>query len=186
MDTKLTKTDNSPIPAGIFSGIEALYHEGEKWVIANGTTQRFHESPSSIQQPIWKAFMSDKQSLAYLAKMGITKASEAFDWWYKCVIGGLDHIPDLLNGKLIPDAYNNMCGDFQCAHRGRLCSRATGLKNYEVETLAALKTGESIERAASLLCISHNGLKSRIEKIKEKLHVPNMAALMAKSSAFGI
>jgi len=186
MDSKVTKTDKSPIPAGIFSGIEAFYHEGEKWVIAHGTTYRFHEAPSTIQQQIWKAFTADKQSLAYIAKMGITKASETFETWYRCVIGGLDSVPDILNGQLTADAYNNMCSDMNCPHRGRLCSCAVGLKNYEVATIAALKNGESLERTASQLCVSLPGMKSRVEKIKEKLHVPNMAALMAFSATIGI
>ena len=74
----------------------------------------------------------------------------------------------------------------QCPHRGRLCSCATGLKNYEVETLAALEFGESMENAASHLCVSMHTIKSRVEKMKEKLHAPNMAALMAITANLGI
>lgn len=181
---QITRANN--IPAGIFSGIEAFYHEGQKWVIANGSTNRFHDCDSSVQQPIWKAFLNDKQSLAYLSRIGVKKASEAFDRWYQCVIGGLDHVPDFHNDKLTPDAYNNLCADMQCPHRGRLCSRATGLKNYEVETLVALKHGKSIEDTASDLCISFPGMRSRVEKIKEKLNVSNMAALMAVTVEIGI
>jgi len=186
MSTKVTNSMRSPIPAGIFSGIEAFYHNDEKWVIANGITQRFHESPSSVQQPIWKAFMADKQSLAYLAKMGITKASEAFDMWYKCVIGGLDHIPDLLNGKLIPDAYNNMCTESNCPHRGRLCSRAIGLKNYEVETIHSLMQGKSLEQTAKSLFLSVPAIKSRVSKLHEKFDVKNTVALIAMATELGV
>lgn len=185
--TNLQQKLTPNIPAGIFSpGFEAFWHEDEKWVLANGHRMRFKECDSSIRQPIWNAFLNDKQSLAYIAKMGIKKASEVFDTWYRCVIGGLDHVPDFLNDKLTPDAYNNLCGDFACPHRGRLCSRASGLKNYEVQTLFALKNGESLERTASFLCVSLPGMKSRVEKIKEKLEVPNMAALMARTAEFGI
>ncbi|HET6558104.1 MAG TPA: hypothetical protein VFG54_12370 [Prolixibacteraceae bacterium] len=185
--TKLQQKQTQNIPAGIFSpGIEAFWHDDDKWVIAHGSVRRFHECDSSIQQPIWKAFMADKESLAYIAKMGIRKASEVFDTWYRCVIGGLDHVPDFDNDKLTPDVYNNMCGDFACPHRGRLCSRAAGLKNYEVQTLFALKSGDSLERTASFLCVSLPGMKSRVEKIKEKLEVPNMAALMARTAELGI
>jgi len=186
MTTKLTKTDKQPIPAGIFSGIEAFWYKGEKWVIAHGTTYRFHEAPSTIQQQVWKAFMADKQSLAYIAKMGLTKHSEVFETWYRCVIGGLDNIPDLLNGKLNPDAYNNMCPDLHCPHRGSLCSRATGLKNFEVETIVALEKGETLEATANMLCISLEGMKSRMMKIREKLNAKNMADLMSKTAQLGI
>jgi len=173
------------IPAGFFSGTEAFWHENEKWVIADGTVKRFEDCDSRIKQPIWKAFIADQTSLAYLAKMGVTKATETFDRWYRCVIGGLDHVPDF--GKTFtPDSYNNMCSDMQCPHRGRLCSRAVGLKNYEVQTLAAIKQGKSLELTASELCVSFPGMKSRVEKIKEKLHVLNMAALMARTVEIGI
>lgn len=184
---KLQQITRQPnIPAGLFSGTEAFWHEGEKWVLTNGTRKPFHECDSSIQQPIWKAFMADKHSLAYIAKMGISKASEVFDTWYRCVVGGLDHVPDFLNEKFTPDAFNNLCCDFSCPHRGRLCSRATGLKNYEVETIAALKQGESLEQTASHIFVSLPGMKSRVEKIKIKLNVSNMAQLMARTAELGI
>lgn len=179
-------SEQNQIPAGIFSGIEAFWHEGEKWVIANGTVQRFHEAPSTVQQPIWRAFTNDKQSLAYLSKMGLTKASETFDKWYRCVIGGIDHVPDILKDKFSPDAYNNMCADHACPHRGRLCGLASGLKSRDVETLAILEHGESMERAAQHLFITPRGVKSRVEKMKEKLNAPNMGALMAIAAQLGI
>lgn len=185
--TKLRQfTTQNQIPAGIFSGIEAFWHNGEKWVIANGTVFRYNEAPTLVKSSIQRAFLADKQSRAYLSKIGITSASETFDRWYRCVVGGLDHTPDFLNNKLTADAYNNMCADHSCIHRGRLCSRATGLKNYEVETLSALKQGESLERTAAVCCVSLPGMKSRVEKIKEKWNVTNMAALMATATQLGI
>lgn len=185
--TKLRQfTTQTQIPAGIFSGIEAFWHNGEKWVIANGTVQRFHEAPSTVQQPIWRAFTNDKQSLAYLAKMGLTKASETFDKWYRCVIGGIDHVPDILNDKFSPDAYNNMCADHTCPHRGRLCSRATNLKNFEIETIVALKSAKNMKQAAEAIHVSLPAIKSRIAKMHINLNVPNTVALMATATQLGI
>jgi len=181
----LQQVRNEKVPAGIFSGIEAFWYENEKWVIAHGTVKRFHECDSTIQQPIWKAFMADKQSLAYLAKIGITKSSEVFDRWYRCVVGGLDHIPDF-DLKFTPDAYNNMCADMQCPHRGRLCGRESGLKNIEVETLSALKSARNMEQAASDVHISLQGFKSRIVKLHEKFEVPTTIALMSVTSQLGV
>lgn len=185
MSTKVTIETKHQIPAGLFSGIEAFWYQNEKWIIANGSMQRFHQAPAGVQQIVWKAFFADKESQVIIKKMGITKLTDTFDKWYKCVVGGLDHVPDF--GKmLVPDDYNNMCADSDCAFRGKLCSRATGLKNYEVETLSLLKQGESIEKTASKLCVSMPGMKSRLEKIKIKLHATNMAALMARTSELGI
>lgn len=183
--TNLQQNQVQNVPAGIFSGIEAFWHEGEKWVIANGAVKRFHECDSSIQQPIWKAFLNDKKSLDYIAKMGIKKATEVFDTWYRCVVGGLDHVPDF-GIKFTPDAYNNMCADTQCTHRGRLCSCATGLKNFEIETINALKSARNMEHAASAVHVSLPAMKSRISKLHEKFEVTNTVALMAKTSQLGI
>ena len=185
--TKLREfSAQNQIPAGIFSGVEAFWHEGEKYVLANGTARRFDDCDSTIQQPIWRAFLADKQSHTYLAKIGINKASETFDRWYRCVVGGLDHTPDLLNDKLTPDAYNNMCADHSCPHRGRLCSRAAGLKNFEVETLYALKSARNMEHAATAVHVSLPAIKSRIAIMHEKFQVTNSVAMMAKASQLGI
>jgi hypothetical protein len=175
-----------PLPAGIFDGIEAFWYRGEKWVIANGKVELFHESPPVVQQTIVNAFMDDSKSIAYLSKMGLKKFTEAFETWYRCVVGGIDTVADLDTNRFTPDAYNNMCTDFECPHRGKLCSQATGLKNYECETLAALKNGKSMEATASLLYVSLAGMKSRVEKIREKLNAPNMASLMVKTVELGI
>lgn len=182
----LQRISGQNVPAGIFSGTEAFWFEGEKWVIAHGTTKRFDECDSSTQDPIWRAFNSDEISLAYLAKIGVTKPSEIFDRWYQCVVGGLDHVPDFVNGKLTPDAYNNMCHDTQCAHRGRLCSRASGLKNIEVETITALKSARNMEQAAKAIHISLPAIKSRIAIMHEKFNVTNSVAMMARAAELGI
>ena len=183
---KLEQKTQNQMPAGIFNGIEAFWYENEKWVIANGEVKRFHECDSSIQQPIWRAFMADKQSLAYIAKLGITKSSEVFETWYRCVVGGLDHVPDFLNGKFTPDFFNNTCPDLACPHRGRLCSRAAGLKNFEVETLKALKSASNMKAAAEMVHVSLPAMKSRISKLHEKFNVSNSVALMARANEIGI
>lgn len=185
METKLTNKSNSPIPAGIFYGIEAFWHNDEKWVIAHGTTYRYNEAPTAVKSTIQREFMADKQSLAYMAKMGLRKANEIFDTWYRCVVGGLDSVPDF-DKRFTPDAYNNMCADMQCPHRGRLCGRATALKNYEVETLAELAHGNSMEATSDHLFLTRTGIRNRVDKTKEKLHVTNMASLMARTAQLGI
>ena len=174
------------VPAGIFKGTEAFWYEGQKWVIHQGVTMLFNEAPTKIQNMIAEAFLADTRSRDILRAEGITKFSEAFDRWYRCVIGALDEAPDFRDGNLNADAYNHMCTDYQCPLRGKLCSLATGLKNYEVETIIALKLGHSIEETARMLCISLPGLKSRIEKLKEKLNATNMASLIAIASKIGI
>jgi DNA-binding CsgD family transcriptional regulator len=186
MSTNVTKTDKSPIPAGLITGIEAFWYENEKMVIANGTVSRYENSHPEVQKLVLEAFNNDTESLAYLSRIGINRFPDTFDRWFKCVVGGLDHVPDIMSKKFTPDSYNNLCNDTSCKHRGKLCSRSAGLKNFEIETIVALKQGVSIESAALILYVSIPTIKSRLEKIKQKLQVPNMAALMVKTTELGI
>lgn len=182
----MQKEQTKKLPAGILEGTEAFWHENEKWVIHEGRTMKFHEAPGYVQRAIANAFLNDTKSRNYLCRIGVTKFSTAFEMWYKCVIGAIDETPDFLNGKFTPDAYNRTCTDYNCQHRGKLCSLQPGLKNYEVATISALKGGFTMEQTASMLCISLPGLKSRVEKIKEKLGASNMASMIANADAFGI
>ena len=184
--TVLQKKETKKLPAGILEGTEAFWHDGEKWVIHEGKTMLFNDAPESVQRAIANAFMNDKKSQDYLKKIGLTEFSKAFDFWYHCKIGALDEIPDIIDGKFTPDAFNHTCKDYKCPHRAIFCSLEPGLKNYEVETVVALKRGETIEQTAKILFISVPGLKSRIEKIKEKLGATNMASLIARADSYGI
>jgi DNA-binding CsgD family transcriptional regulator len=188
MTAKLQFSNKSPIPAGFFgNGLEAFWHDGEKWVIAYGVVQRFDESNSSIQQPIFRAFMADKQSLAYMAQhMGIKKLTETFETWYRCVVGGLDNVPDIANDRLTPDAFNNTCTNTNCPHRGKLCSRGTGINNRDIETISQLKQGKNMEQVATAIHLSVAGVKSRMLKLHEKLQVTNTVALVARATEMGI
>lgn len=188
METKLLKRNKLAIvPAGIIEGTEAFWYNNEKWVIHQGNTFPFSEAPGNVQRLFADAFLDDKRSQEYLkSKMGIERFSEAFDMWFKCKVGGLDHEPDFMNGNFTADAFNNTCSEYTCPHRGKFCSLQNGLLSYEVETLEALKAGKSIEETAGMLFISMAGMKSRIEKIKEKLGATNMASMMVKAGELGI
>lgn len=191
MSTKVQqKTTPNPIslPAGLIFGKEGIWHNNEKWVIIDGTTSRFVEAPTKVQNLFVSLFMKDTRSRNYLKKeMKITEFQQAFDTWFKCVLGGLDSTPDIsADEKLVPDSYNNMCQDYTCPHRGKLCSVRTGLKNYEVETILVLESGKTFEQAADALFLSLPGLKSRVEKIKEKLGAVNVANMVAIAAKRGI
>lgn len=190
METKLVKRNKlAIIPAGILEGIESFFDEktNQSWVVVDGHSMPFFQSPGKIQRLFAEAFINDKRSQKYLKeKMNITSFREGFEWWLKCVAGGLDHVPDIVNGKFTADGYNNTCTNYDCPHRGKFCSLAAGLKSYEVKTIMALKSGMSIEEAADNECVSVAGMKSRVVAIKEKLGATNMASLIAIASGFGI
>ena len=188
METKVMNLTNShKLPAGIIEGIEAFWYEGEKWLANNGQIMRFADAPGTVQRTIANEFLADITGRMYIKqKMNITAFSEGFDAWYRCRIGALDDSPDFVDGNLNADAYNHACSDNQCPHRGRLCSLTPGLRNYEIETLQAIKRGETIEQMSETLHTSIPGLKSRICKMREKLGASNMASMVAKAVEFGI
>lgn len=174
------------IPAGIIEGTEAFWFDNEKWLIHQGECMKFNDAPIKLRNMIAQKFLDDTQSRKYLSHIGITAFAMAFEMWYKCVIGALDETPDFVDGNLNADAYNHACTDYECPHRGQFCSLTPGLKNYEIKTLVELKKGETIEHTAEKLFVSLPGLKSRIEKIREKLGAKNMASMIAKAAEFGI
>lgn len=183
----MNKTSIHKLPAGIIDGTECFLYASEKMVISNGQIMKFSEAPGTIQRMIADEFMSDVTARKYISsKMGITGFTAAFDTWFKCRIGALDETPDFKDGNLTADAYNHACADNNCPHRGKLCSLTPGLKNYEVETLQAIKRGETIEQMSETLHTSVPGLKSRITRIREKLGANNMASMVAKAVEFGI
>lgn len=189
METKLVKKNQlALIPFGIVEGVEPFWFNNEKWVLLNNQFPvKYHETSGENQRLIADACKDDKPSLAYInKKMKVTAKSGEFNIWYKCVVGGLDYVPDLLKGKFTPDAYNNMCSDYNCLHRGKLCGVASGLRSHHVQAIIALKKGKSVAATASDLCISTAGLKSRIEVIKIKLDAPNLPSMMAKAVEIGI
>lgn len=188
MKTKvMIATNIHKLPAGIIEGTEAFWFDNEKWVIHNGQAMRFEAAPGEVQRLIANAFLADMTGRKYIReKMKITAFSAGFDAWYKCRIGALDETPDFKDGNLTADAYNHACRDNNCPHRGGLCSLTPGLRNYEVQTLQAIKRGETIEQMSASLHTSIPGLKSRITKMREKLGASNMASMVAKAVEFGI
>lgn len=189
MKTKLVKNNKLAIvPAGIMEGIEPFFYNDEKWVLLEGKASRFHDCPGTVQRLIANAFMNDTRSRKYLEKkMGITAFSEGFEWWYKCVVGGLDHVPDFdNNGDFTPDKFNNMCTNYQCPHRGEFCGLVNNLKDFEVRSIRALKAGRTIKEAAQSEFISVAAMKSRLLVIREKLKAPNMAAMIARATEMGV
>ena len=175
------------IIARMMKGIEPFYINGEKWVDAFGRKVRFYEADEAIQSEIRRCYENDERSHNYMKRvLGITNEEEQFETWYKCVVGGLDQEPDIINGVFNPDKFNNLCFESICSHRGKFCGTRSGLKDYEVETLTLLKQGHTIEQGAQKIHVSVPGFKSRIDNLKIRLDAANMAALISIASDLGI
>lgn len=188
MNANVIKSNKLPIPAGLIGeGIEAFWFEGEKWVNCQGACYRYNDAPTHAKAAIQHEFQNDRRSLTYMAKhMGLKYAGEMFDTWYRCIVGGIDDIPDFGVGKFTPDTFNNLCTKAECEHRGKFCGRESGIGIRELETIRHLKQGKNFEQAAADSYITIYGLKSRVEKLREMFGAANTTELISITSKFGI
>lgn len=169
------------------TGIEPFFLNGEKWVAHQGLYIRFHEAAPRVQRKIVSLFWEDDRSQRYFDKIEVNGFQSRFEMWYKCVVGGLDDEPDVdRKGKLNPDAYNNLCQDGTCPHRGKLCGQRSNIKREDIEVISLMEQGLTVEQTADQLCLSVPGVKSRIEKAKEKLHARTAAQLVGNAVKLGI
>lgn len=175
------------MPAGMFGdGVEAFWHDREKWILANGQRIRFNDAPIKLRNMIANTFLHDEPSKTYFRKIGVTGFSKAFDMWYRCVVGALDSTPDFIKGRYTPDQFNTACNDIDCPHRGKLCGAKTAINNQDIQTLTALAMGENFRNTAAYLYITEAGLKSRVTKLRQKLEAKNTPALTARAAQIGI
>ena len=167
--------------------LEPFYMNGEKWVAHKGLAIRFHEASPRVQRKVVSLFWDDERSQRYFDKIGVKGFQARFEMWYMCVVGGLDDEPDVdTKGKLKPDAYNNMCRDYACPHRGKLCGIRSNIKIEDIEVICAMQQGLSTQQTAMELCLTQSAVKSRIEKSKVKFDAHTSAELAAKAAMKGI
>lgn len=178
---------NNKLPAGLFKGTEVFVEEYEIYAMYRGRCILFEELPSMEKRFFVREYLADKAGQKFIREeLGITGFESAFRQWLFCKFGAIDGEPDLLDGKVIPDLYNSACDRKNCPGRGVFCGQGSRLKRHDVETLHELVSGYSVKQMADHLHLSDSAIKSRIEKLKERMEVPNVAALAAKAVELGI
>lgn len=180
------------LPAGLIGEEEeAFWVENDpidkKWIAINGVVKRFCDWPLKVRNQWCMHYFNDTENRDYIEnRLKLKGFQEPFERWWKCVHGGFDSVPDVKNGKICPDAYNNMCTERNCPDRGKLCGKISKLNNQDVQTLSALTQGETFRNTADYLYISEAGLKSRVTKLRQKLEAKNTPALTARAAQIGI
>ena len=188
METKvLKKTNEAAIPEWLNSGAEVYFYKDEIVLNIEGKKVAFNHCPAEYKEVFESEFAADKEAQRFLKhEFGLTNYEQAFQQWLFCKFGGIDNTSDLNNkGKLTPDKFNNVCTDADCPHRGRFCGVRSKLNTYDVQTVRVLSEGKTIEKAATTLFLSIPGAKSRINAIKEKTGMLNMAQLMMFAAKVG-
>ena len=166
---------------------EAIYTNGVKYLRFNGETKPLEDFPISIQIAVFNIFLRDNDSHERLRRMGLNATMEQFEQWYKCIVGGVDAIPDFTNwSQLKADSFNNTCTDEHCKFRGKSCGCEMGLNSIEVETIRCFSKGSTIAQVANQQFVTEAAIKSRINTIHYKTRSRNMAELMAVSARAGV
>jgi hypothetical protein len=176
-------------PAGLRpgTGTEAYFDGHTKYLMIDGSCKPFEQWPDSIQDIFLSAFEEDNESRLYLKKyFGITDEAAAFDQWFKCRFGGLDHECDYNEKGIHPDYFNNTCNDLECPHRGKFCGMGSGLKNFQVKTLRVLENSNSFKEASQMLFISVPGVKNRVIELKYTLNSNKLSGITAIGARLGI
>ncbi len=188
METNLRQFGQSAnLPAGIFSGTELFARNGQMYAMYNGTRMKFEDLPGMEKRNFIQMYLEDKEGQDFIRKQfGIVGFESGFKQWLFCQFGSLDGDPDFVDEKITPDQYNSACLKIDCPGRGKFCSKAIGLKSYEVETIRELKTGKTAKEVASKLNVSEAAVKSRIEKLKDRYNVTNIVALIAMLAELGV
>lgn len=179
--------ENSKLPAGLFIGTEVFVKDREIYAIYQGRCLPFENLPSMEKRVFLDEYLTDKNGQKFIKeKLGVAGFESGFKQWLYCKFGALDGEPDFFNGKITPDAFNSACYRKSCPGRGVFCGRSSGLKSRDVETLNEFIAGNSVKQMAGHLNLSDSAVKSRMEKLKERMEVPNSAALAAKVVGLGI
>lgn len=187
MSAKVQKNYEGAIPQWLTDGgVEVFSHNGKTYLMIDNARVAFDDAPAEYREFFEEMFLADKQGRHYLkAVLGITSQAEGFDRWMFCKFGGIDKASDLIDGRLVPDVYNNVCTDRNCPLRGKFCGSSSNLTSIDVQTVKVLSEGKTIENVALKLFLSIPGAKSRINALKEKTGAANMAQLMTITARLG-
>ena len=158
------------LPAGLFKGTEVFVEDYEIYAMYQGQCMAFENLPSMEKRAFLNEYLLDKEGQKFIKeKLGITGFESAFKQWLFCKFGDMDGDPDYFDGKITPDKYNSVCTRKDCPGRGVFCGQASGLKSRDVETLHEFVTGYPVKQIADHLSLSTAAVKSRVEKLKEKM-----------------
>ncbi len=187
--TKVTKNGTgNTLPAGLLTEIEAFYENGAKYLIINGTTMRFEDSPIKVQNKIAEHCLADKKAGNAIAlELGTNAFGAVFDQWYRCRVGGLDSVADFSDdlNTFKPDDFNNQCTDYSCVNRGKICNNL-GLSYFYMPTIHAIMQGKTVSETAKEVNLSQDGVKTQLKRIKEITGAKNNANLSALIASKGL
>ena len=162
------------IPPGISDNNTEIFASGDSLkAFHNGEILDFEQFPLKIINFIKEIYNKDHIAKAALTDWGITKKSERLKQYGKCMFGGLDNIPDLLENGEFQDSEYWDCGERgHCPYEGKIC-KPVKVKNgiltiTEIDVVNVLALGDKETVSAQKLGISFNTLVNHKTAINKK------------------
>jgi len=110
------KADN--LPAGLVDqDIEFFMHFGELKALHDGTVKDFNDIPKAAITALINEMEANTDVMATFLTYGIDLLDDQVYTYTKCMYGGFNSVPDIVNGK-VGEHDNHNCGDdCQCVLR---------------------------------------------------------------------
>lgn len=162
---------NKSIPGITGKGIEFYQIKGSIKMLYNGSIKDFIETPPIILDIIKNEINSNPDVKSELERLYPNSEIFQIHKFIKCRFGGLDHTPDILNGKLQASEYWNCPIRKNCVSKGILCKKASyhgiELEWTDLELMKLLTTDKTNEVIAEELKIPFGSLHSKKKRIYE-------------------
>lgn len=162
---------NRSIPGITGKGVEFYQIEESIKMLYNGGIKDFIEMPPIIIDIIKKEINSNPDVKSELERLHPDSEILQLHKFIKCRFGGLDHTPDILNGKLQDSEYWSCPIRENCVSKGILCKKAsyqgTELDWTDLELMKLLTTDKTNEVIAAELNIPLGSFHSKKKRIYE-------------------
>lgn len=163
-------TTSKLLPGMVNNSVEFFVQAGELKFIHSGTVNGITDLPFSVIQILEETIRKDKAVKAELHKWHPNSKYKRLEQFITCRFGGLDHTPDISNGKVQDGEYWDCPLRGQCASEGILCKlpvhEGKRLTNLEVKIMQLSATDKTNEVIADELGLAFG----TFHKIKKGIH----------------
>ena len=164
-----------PLPAGLMnSEIEFFTHGTEVYQLSNGKVTVFSEIDNTTKEIIRQDLEKRPQAVSALLDLQIQDTEAQLKQYTRCMCGGFQGHPDIVDGKLIHTEYWDCGIRGNCKYEGKLCASITinntRITEREIELGKLICTGLPDKIIAGMMNISENTINPMKRNICEKIN----------------
>jgi len=172
------------IPSGLFDeNVEFFAHDQKPMAFYNGSAISFFDLPLHISELVWEELKEDKPAFLALKLAGLTSKKEKLEKYTVCRFGGLDTIPDVVEGNLTPSEYFDCGFRGNCPMEGIVCKsivyRGSVLTPVDMKMIRHLASEDTIPVVAEKMGMCINSFENHKKELFSKLGVLSRARLIA-------